>query len=244
MSQLTLKTAIRAYLTIILIVGIIVSPFPQFALAIALLSLLLYTTYKTPKTNINIAITTGTIIFTPLTIVSIAGGSLAVLFIIPAIYSLDQTLRENAQTQAIKPQKEGRKPTVTLRTLLAALCMIFLAALMTFNVTLLLTTISIIAYVAVILGYSIHAIPKKPFQETKTWNRTLVGNTANNTTEITTNSKVHLHTTLAASEPWIEIKPAKFTTTNHAQTVNITCTPPLLDQQNCKSTLQPLIHED
>jgi uncharacterized protein (DUF58 family) len=249
------KTIIKAYIIVLLIIVIIVSPLPQFALALTLLALQLYTTYKTFNPNINLTLTVVTIIFTPLTLVSLTGNILAVLFIIPIIYMLDQNLQENAFNQVSLHTKEGRNPTFTLKTLTITLAIVFLAALILSNETLLLSTTSIITYVLAVLGYNLRKIPKNPLKETKTWNRTLAGNIAHNITEVTTTSKPHLHTTLTTPEPWIQIKPAKFTATKNPQQVKQPYPPPLAGPKKLqiqattmdtrgliqtKQTLQPL----
>jgi uncharacterized protein (DUF58 family) len=227
MPTLTLKTIIKAYLTVILILGIIVSTLPQFALAITLLALQLYTTYKPPNPKLNLAIIVGTLILTPLTLTPLTGTAFGALFITPAIYLLDQNLQENAQNQTATPSKRKREPTITLKTFSTALTLTFLTTLTILNITLMLSTTILLAYLATVLSYNLIKIPKNPLQETKIWNRTLAGNPTNNTTDITTSSKLHLSTTLTTTEQWIQIKPSKFTTTNNPQKININYTPPL-----------------
>ncbi|MCW4025654.1 MAG: DUF58 domain-containing protein [Candidatus Bathyarchaeota archaeon] len=227
MPKLTLKTIIKAYLIVILLLGILISPLPQFALALTLLALQLYTTYRPPNPKMNLAIIFGTLTLTPLTLTPLAGTTFSVLFITPTIYLLDQNLQENAQDQTSTHSKNARTPTITLKILSTALSIVFLATLITLNITLLLSTTILIVYLTAILGHNLIKIPKNPLKETKTWNRTLAGNPSNNTIEITTTSKLHLHTTLTATESWIQITPTKYTTTNTSQTVKITYTPPL-----------------
>jgi uncharacterized protein (DUF58 family) len=229
MPTLNARTAAaKVYLLTLIIVGMLVSILPQLALAIALLALQLYTTYKPPAPKMNLALTVGTLILTPLTLVTLLGSSLAALPIIPAVYLLNQNLRENAPTHPAKNTKTTRTPTQTLTVMTITLTTALVASLMLLNETLMLASTTLLVYLAAILVYSYHKIPTAPIKENKTWRRIVVGTTENTPITLSTKTKLPLNITLSATQPWIHLNPENIilATQTEAQ-ITITYTPPL-----------------
>ncbi|MCW4029798.1 MAG: DUF58 domain-containing protein [Candidatus Bathyarchaeota archaeon] len=218
---------LKIYFVIVLLGGTLVSPLPLFGLALALLLLQVYTAAKPPQPSANIAITIATLIFAPLTLTMLVGEWAAVLFILPGIELLDLNLQAN-KTSPSAFSKVPRRATTVSKTLVATLAVAFLAALTLQNITLLLAAFVVLIYLAAILGYSLHKIPLNPLKETNTWNRIIVGNTANNHTKITSKTSLPLTATLTSTEPWVVVEPKKLIFTNQTpEKISLTYTPPL-----------------
>ncbi|MCW3999774.1 MAG: DUF58 domain-containing protein [Candidatus Bathyarchaeota archaeon] len=228
MPTINLKTAAaKTYLIAVIIVGMLVSPLPQLALAIALLAVQLYIAYKPPVPKINMALTFGTLVLAPLTLVPLL-GSLSAFLMSPAVYLLDRNLRENASNQTFKTTKSMRTPTHTLIGLTAALGAVLVAALILQNLPLIFAGSILLIYLTAALTVSYRRIPQTPLKETKTWNRILVGETENTSINIQTEAKLPLTITIAAAQPWIRPKPEKLALKPKSQAqIEVTYTPPL-----------------
>jgi uncharacterized protein (DUF58 family) len=228
MQWLTSKTVIKTYLIATLIVGMMVSPFPQFTLAIALLILQLYTTYKPIAPTKNTALLLGTLILAPLTLTSLVGNLLSGLLIIPAIHLLDVNLRENAQTQRLQPQKRTRAPTLELKAAITALTVILAVSLLLYNWEIFSATTALMIYFATIVTLNIHRTPKKSIQESKTWSRILAGETEEKTITLSTATKQILYAKITPLQQWVKIKQQNFTITKKGNiSVDLIFTPPL-----------------
>jgi Na+/H+ antiporter NhaD/arsenite permease-like protein len=166
--RLQTKTTLRIYLAGVLLLGTVGSPLPQFGLALALLILQIYNIIKPVKPSLNVALVTATLILTPLTLMSLTGKFLSVLFIIPAIYLLDQALQDNKLYQEAKLFKKTQRNITNIAKMLATvLLVVFVAALTFVNTTLLLSTSALLIYLAAILAYNINKIPKNRSRKTK-----------------------------------------------------------------------------
>jgi hypothetical protein len=228
MPTLQPKIIIKAYLILILVIGLLVSPLPQFGLALMLLIFQFYTIIKPLKPNVNTAILMATLILAPLTLVPVTGNFFSALYIIPPIYLLDQTLKDNNQNQPVSYLKTQRNVTDLLKKLATALFVAFAAALTLGNITLLISTGTVIVYLTAVVSYNILKIPQNPLKETKTWNRIIVGNTTSNRIQVSAKTDLPLTTVLTAKEPWIQVKPTQLTLERKNQAeVNLVFTPPL-----------------
>ncbi len=228
MQWLTKKTIAKTYLIAMLIIGMTVSPLPEFMLAIALLALNLYTTYKRLTPKVSIALLLGTSILAPLTIAPLTGNILSSLFILPAIYLLDKDLKEYTLAQTLQPQKRTREPTPLLKSTVIALGTTLATSLILVNLSMISATIVLIVYFTVISGIAIIKIPKRPLQETKTWSRLLAGNTEKKTIQLTSLTKQSLYLTITSLQTWVQVKqPIYQLKANKHADVEVTFTPPL-----------------
>jgi uncharacterized protein (DUF58 family) len=228
MQWLTKTTITKTYLMAILVVGMTFSPTQGFVLAIALLILNLYATYKQLPLKINIALLFGTIILTPLTLTQLTGSILSSLFVIPAIYLLDQNLKQYTPTQPLQPQKRTRESTPLLKSTIIALGAILATSITLVNVTLISATAVLIAYFTVLLGIAIIKIPAKTIQNTKNWSRLLVGNTEKKTIQLSSLTKQSLYITVTPLQTWVRVKQSMYVLKSDKKAdVEVTFTPPL-----------------
>ncbi len=97
----------RAYLVIVLVLSVLVSSYLQLGLALALLIIQLYSTYKPPRASLNLVLVVGSLIFAPLALEGLA-GVYAVLLMVPALFLLDESLKNFALTQTSSFSHAGR----------------------------------------------------------------------------------------------------------------------------------------
>jgi hypothetical protein len=223
----TVKNLAKAYFISMLLLAILVSQPTQIGIAIALLAIQIISTYKPPKTNLDLTLVTSSLIFAPLAFTALAGNVYSVLLMIPAILLLDQSLKENASTQFSKPTKNARTPTEVLKALATGLFLTFAASVIVGNITLMLTVIILSTYLTLALGYLYKKIPIKPFTESKTWNRTLVGDKVDDAMQLKTKSNVPIFVSLSG-DSWIQAEPSKFELKAKDKTeLKLSYTPPL-----------------
>ena len=238
-----MKIAARAYFIGLLMLGTVVSTLPQFALAIVLLILQLYTTLKPAKPPVQLALTMATLIFTPLTLISFAGDALSALIMIPGVYLLDLDLQGNASVQLEIDQKPGKNPTPLLKKTASTLLVILFAAAVLSNLTLALAASTLLIYLAAVLTYTFRRIPKNPMLETKTWSRMLVGDTQTSEVTLTTTGTMPLTAAISPTVGWVKVEPTKLTLKSKTQTpLHLSFTPPLAGPTKLQlkaSTLEP-----
>jgi uncharacterized protein (DUF58 family) len=228
MQWLTKTTITKTYLMAILVVGMTFSPIPEFLLAIALLVVNLYSTYKQVPLNINIAMLFGTIILAPLTLTPLFGSILSSILVLPAIYLLDQNLKEYALTLLLKPKKRAREPTPLLKSALIALGVILATSITLVNPTLISAAAVLFAYFAFIVGVAVRRVPKNPIQNTKTWSRLLVGNTEKKTIQLSSATKQSLYFTVTPLQKWVRVKQSSYILKSDKNAdIEVTFTPPL-----------------
>ena len=228
MVAVTVKTVAKAYFVTVLLLAILVSPLPQLGVALVLLVIQLGSTYRPPKASLDLALVIGSLVFAPLAFSALAGGLYSVLLMIPALLLLEQSLKENASAQLSVFTKAGRSATGVLKALGTGLLLVFTASVIVWNITLMLTITVLTVYLVIILGYVFRKVPKMPFEESKTWSRTVVGDTATNLVLIKAKSGIPLFASLSPMSSWVHVEPSKFVLPAQGETeVDLRFVPPL-----------------
>jgi hypothetical protein len=228
MAFLTPRTISQAYLILIFLASILSSAPPYSVVTLVLLALWLYSFYKPPRAELILTLTVTTLILTPLALRSLAGPFFSAFLIIPIIPLLDQSFRMNAHNQSLTYSKAGRKATTILKAFAATLSIIFVSSIILQNYMLTLTSTILITYLASVLLYILRTIPKMPLEESKTWRRILVGDTAYVPLTLKSKAKPPLQVFLEAPQQWIRSQPSAFAVETSAEAnVSLTFTPPL-----------------
>ncbi len=228
MVAVTIKTVAKVYFVSMLLLAILVSPLPQLGLALALLAIQLGLAYRQPKRSISLILVFSSLILAPLAFTTIFGGVFAVLLIVPGLLLLDESLKETASAQSFVFKKVGRTASDILKVLSTGLIAVFVASALLWNLTLMLTAALLGAYFAVGLVSAFRKIPRAPFEESKTWNRVVVGETANNLYPLKTKCNMPVFVSLSSLAPWVNIEHSEFVLpTNSEVNVNLNFTPPL-----------------
>ena len=210
MVVVTVKTVAKAYFVTVLLLAILVSPLPQLGVALILLVIQLGSTYRPPKASLDLALVVGSLVFAPLAFSALAGGLYSVLLVIPALLLLDQNLKDNASSQLLVFTKAGRSVTGVLKALGSGLLLVFAASVIVWNITLMLTVAVLAVYLVVVLGCVLRKVPKMPFEESKTWIRTVVGDTASNLAHIKAKSGMPIFASLSSAESWVHVNSSEF----------------------------------
>ncbi len=150
MTSLTAGTIARAYLVVVLVLSVLVSSPLQLGVALALLAVQLYSAYKPPKASLNLVLVVSSLVFAPLALEALA-GLYAVLLMVPAMFLLDRSLKDFALTQTFSFSRAGRSASIVLKTLGAGLLLVFGVSVVLWNVTLMLTTVVLMGYLAVVI---------------------------------------------------------------------------------------------
>ncbi len=210
MVAVTVKTVAKAYFVTVLLLAILVSPLPQLGVALVLFVIQLGSTYRPPKASLDLALVVGSLVFAPLAFSALAGGLFSVLLMIPAVLLLDKNLKNSASTQLSVFTKAGRSATGVLKALGTVLFLVFVASVIVWNITLMLTVAVLTIYLVVVLGDVFRRIPKMAFEESKTWSRTVVGDAATNLAHIKAKSGMPLFASLSSAASWVHVEPSEF----------------------------------
>ncbi len=228
MVAVTVKTVAKAYFVTVLLLAILVSPLPQLGIALVLLVIQLVSTYRPPRAGLEFALIIGSLVFAPLAFSALAGGLLSVLLMIPALFLLDQNLKDNASAQLSVFAKPGRSATGVLKAVGTMLLFVFAASVIVWNITFMLTAAVLTVYFVVVLGYVFWKVPKVPFEESKTWCRTVVGDSAYNLARIKTKSGMPLFASVSSGASWVHVAPSEFVLSAQGEVaVDLRFVPPL-----------------
>ena len=228
MISLAPKTIAKAYLMLVLLAAILVSPLSYSLIALILLILQIYSVYKPLRVELSLALLVCTFILTPLALEPSAGKLFSAFLMIPTLPLLDQSLRENALNQFFIHSKGGRKATTVLKALVTTLLLVFMLSIVLLNQMLMLTSILLIGYLAVVLAYIFSKVPKMPLEESKTWSRVVVGDTVKTHVTVKGRAGMPLHVSLETPRSWVHVEPSRLVmATGGEAEVSLGITPPL-----------------
>jgi len=242
MNKLSLRLLCQIYVLLVLLAATVLSALPYSLLALALLLVMLFITWRPLLPRLNVVITVATVFLLPLVLEPFlnyptytAGLSLtiaqimAATSILPVIYLLDYNLRQNAQDIRVfvRGRPEGRNITSTSKALFAATLALLLVSLALNNPTLLLTSLIFALYLLAILIRVLFAIPRLPLDVPTIWKRVIAGTTADVSLYATSRSSIRLHSLLSPADPWVKVTPQRFTLSKAKAELSLAVTPPL-----------------
>ena len=227
MTSLTAGTIARAYLVVVLVLSVLVSSPLQLGIALCLLAVQLYSAYKPPKANLNLVLVVSSLVFAPLALEALA-GLYAVLLVVPAMFLLDWSLKDFALTQAFSFSRAGRSASTVLKTLGAGLLLVFVVSVVVWNVTVMLTTVVLMGYLAVVLARVFRGVPKMSLAEEKTWRRIVVGDLETVKFSVKGKANMPMLVSLQSADSWVHVEPPYFMLPVKKETeATIRFTPPL-----------------
>ncbi|MFC1916266.1 DUF58 domain-containing protein [Chloroflexota bacterium] len=242
MNKLSLRVLCQIYLLLVLLAATILSALPYFLLALALLLVTLFITWRPLPPRFSTVITVATVFLVPLVLEPLlssptptTGISLtitqisAAMSILPVIYLLDYNLRQNAQglTVFAKGSSKGRYITTDAKTLFTSALTILLVSLSLNNQTLLFTCSLFTLYLLGTMTRVFLAIPQLPLNAPLLWKRVIAGTTVDISLPVTSQSSMRLHGLLNPVDPWVKVTPQRFTVSRDKMELNLTVTPPL-----------------
>ena len=215
------------------------SPLPYSLLSLSLLLVLLFIAIHPPHARFNIVITVAVVFLSPLVLAPFlnrltplplpTAQIISAVSILPLLYPLDYYLRQNAQrlTEFIPVRTQGRCPTDTFKTLLAATIVIMLASPILNNPILLLSGIMLALYMLAVLIRIFLTIPRLPLDVPVKRKRVIVSTTADIHLDIMSKASIMTHTLIIPVDPWSRATPQRFTLNGGKTRLNLAFTPPL-----------------
>lgn len=221
------KKVSKIYLMIALPMVALLAPPPYSVAALLLFLAQIYSLYRPLRVGENLALVILTFIFLPLTLQPVAGWLLSALLAIPVLPLLDWNLRANAQSQFFHTSSVGRRPTLTLKVLVATAFLVLISSFILANRTLGLTAILLLACLLAILLHIIRRIPGKPAQESVERVRVVAGDTVKAPLVIKRKAGTSLHLLLSSPHAWIHIARSRLELREDESVIELTITPPL-----------------
>ncbi len=210
MTAITAGLINRAYLIVLLVLSILVSQPVQIGIAIAVLAIQLYSVYKQPRAGLNLVLVLASIILAPLALAGFAGDSLAVLLVLPALMLLDLALKDFALIQAFSFTRVGRSVSETFKRVGIALFLVFMVAVVAWNLTLALTSVLVIGYLSVLTIYINRKVPKLALETDKSWSRLVAGDSESMTFRVKSKARMPILVSLQTTNPWASVEPSNF----------------------------------
>jgi uncharacterized protein (DUF58 family) len=206
MATLTAGTVARAYLIAVLVLSVLFSSPLQLGIALCLVAVQLYSAVKPPKATLNLVLVVGSLVLAPIALEALA-GLYAVLLIVPALFLLDWSLKNFTLTQTFPSSRVGRSASDVLKSLGAGLLLVLGVSVILWNELLMLTSLVLMSYLAVVLAGVFHGVPKISLAEDKTWRRLLVGDLETVEFAVKGKAKAPVFVSLAPVNSWVHVEP-------------------------------------
>jgi uncharacterized protein (DUF58 family) len=240
MSKSLIRLSCQVYLLVVLLSAVAVSAFPYSAVALVLLAVMLFVTFRPLQPRLNIVITVATVFLLSVVLESLlqyllyavlpspaAQRLIAVIAVLPVIYLLDCYLRQNAGTMTIAHGERDRSITAVSRALFAAsLCMV-LVSLITGSMVLLFTAVALILYLLVALVRALYIVGRFPLDIPLVKKRVIAGATASVSLCVTNRTAAGLYVLLSPVDSWVAITPRRLAVDTDGVQLDVVLTPPL-----------------
>jgi hypothetical protein len=227
MATLTAGAAARAYLIVLLALTFLVGSSVQVGVAVVLLTIQLYSIYKMPKANLNLGLILASLIFAPFAFEALV-GVYAFLFVIPALFLLDEALKAVSAIQASAFHRVGHRASNVLKFLCVSLLLTLGVGVIVWNFTLVLTVTVLFGFIGLLVAKTFREMPNVSLVESNSWSRIVSGNTQDKKISITSQAKKRLYAKLEPINPWVHIDQTCITIPPKGSIeVKIMFTPPL-----------------
>ncbi len=240
MSKSLIRLSCQIYLLVVLLAAVAMSALPYSAVALVLLAVMLFITFRPLPLGLNIVITVATIFLLSPVLESllqyllytvlpspVARQLIAVIAVLPVIYILDYYLRQNAGTTTIAHGVRGRSITVVSRALFAAALCMLLVSLIADSMVLLFTAIVLILYLLITLIRTLYAMGRLLLDIPLVKKRVIAGTTADVSLYVTNRTATSLHGLLSPVDSWVEITPRRLAVGTAETQLDAVLTPPL-----------------
>ena len=238
MNKLSAILLCQLYLLLVLLAVAIISALSYSLLALALLLVMLLVTLHPLPARTKIVITVAVIFLVPLVLAPLLNDLMlfppatvpviSAVSILPAIYLLDDNLRQNTrQAAAFTRGRTGRHTTRVYLALFIATLVMLAASLVTSNPALLSAGVTFALYLLGILIRVLLTIPRLPINAPGIRKRVIAGTTADTSLDIVSRASVRLHALITPVDPWFEVTPQGFTLDKDKIKLNLSFTPPL-----------------
>jgi len=187
---------------LVLLAATITSGAPYFALALALLLVMLFMTLRPLSARYNVVIIVVTLFLLPLVITPMldrllglsptAGQIISAVSILPIVYLLDSELKQTAQQMRDfnRLRTEGRHATTLFRTLFTAMLVMLPVSMILGNSALLFAGIIFALYLLGMLIRILLTVPRLPLDAISIEKRVIAGTTVNISLDIVSRASV------------------------------------------------------
>ena len=209
MVSVTRGAIARVYLVVTLVLATLFSSVFQLGVALVLLGVVLYSFIRPLKAGLNLVLVVSVLVFAPLAFEALV-GAFAFLLLVPALFLLDESLRNFALSQVLRFSRVGRSASDVLKALVAGLALVFGVAVLVWNFTLMFSAILLLACLGVLVLYVFHGVPKKSLVEDKSWSRVVVGSPESAKFKVKCDAKSSVFVCLRSADLWVDVEPANF----------------------------------
>jgi hypothetical protein len=228
----------QVYLLLALLAGTVASLQPYSLLSLLLILMTLASAIWPAKPRWNLTTSVTVIFLAPLVMSALldslsgialtATSILAPVIISPAFYLLDCALKQYAKRpQPVEDKKQGRFVTRLCLSLAgAAIFTLFLATALG-NPALFYTGLTIIIYLAVMLGWIFLTTPQQPFTCQAVRKRVIAGENADIIMPVLSHARTTFYVTLSPREDWLRVNPATFILNKEPGEIEVNFKPPL-----------------
>ncbi len=235
----------------LLLLAAIVARLPYSPAAIILLLLTVLVLLRPAYNRLRVIVTLATVFLLPLALEPLVGfladigvlsssslnlgifnvswsQSITAVLILPAIYILDWSLIQSAQSPDVEDgQREGKSITSTTASLFVlTLVMIFVSIIIT-SPPLFLTALIFFVYLLVSFVRTIMAVPALAFDMPVVEQRVIAGDTVDITAQLTSKASIGQIGTLASVERWVKVIPQNVNLNGDSTELLFTAVPPL-----------------
>jgi len=239
MKKLSLRLLCQTYLLLLLLAASVLSSLPYSLLALALLVVVLFITFRSVSPRFNAVIILAVIFLLPLTLepslsyldynVQLLSlqQAIAAIAIIPAFYLLDYALRQNTQDMLFVRNTKPRHTTFVARALFVSVLVMLLVSLIISNRVLLFTDVILVEYLLLTLLRALRSVPELPIDIAPVWKRIIAGSTVDISLYATSNTSAKLYCALSPVDSWVKVRPQRFALDGDGIGISVTVTPSL-----------------
>jgi hypothetical protein len=227
-------TVVKAYLALVLLIGVLFSPLPYSLAAMIFFAVQLYSSFRHLGAQLTLVFMFGTLVILPVILESVA-GLFSVLSLVPALCLLDSSLKENSSEKPVKYVKEGRSASMILKGLGSSLFLLFSLAVVLGSLILLITSLALSGYIVVVLFLVFRGVRGFVFVGSKKWCRVVVGDSGSSLFRIRARENVPLRVSVGAFEGWVRANPSEFFLgSGEIAEVKLDFSPPLAGPSNLR----------
>lgn len=202
MAKLTAGVAARAYIVVLLVLTFLFGSPVQLGIVMALLAIQLYSIYKLPKADLNLALTLASLILAPVAFEALV-GVYAFLLVVPALFLFDEALKGIATTQVLSFRHVGRRASDVLKLLCFCLVLVFGVSVIVWNITLVLTVAVLFGFTGLLVALTFRGVPKVSLVEVKSWSRIVAGDTETKKLGISSQARKLLFVKVSPIDSWV-----------------------------------------
>ncbi|MFC2007081.1 DUF58 domain-containing protein [Chloroflexota bacterium] len=251
MNKLTTASLCQLFFLVVLLIATVMSALPYFLLALALLVVMVYVTLRPVPSRLKTAVTISAIFLLPPLLVPLLGHLtlltlttiqvISAISIIPAIYVLDNNLKQDTQHIAEFTRfKKGRNITVIFMTLLTLILSMLFVSFVLNNLVLLFTAIIVALYLLATTINILFTIPRLLLDSATIKKRVIAGTTVDINLDISGRTHQRIYCFIEPADYWVKVNPRRFVLTGNKMRISLSFIPPLAGPSHLRLQLSAI----